>query len=248
MIRPKAARKVLTIADARQTFAAKRLSKLTWQKVAFVGATSVAAKAAIDRYLHARERRLSSAEAAPLPSLDLGAPEHSDEGLVAMLRREDLTLGEKTAHLRSALGQLAVDGGQRVALEVHKTEDMARLLARSLQGQTLEGHERDRVRSQVVDLLKLVPAAAVFVVPGGGFLLAGLEKTLPFSLLPSSFSKERTVVEEEVAHHRAEKEAHRGWFKQGLTSTVERLKQLTDRRAAAQPPSASENGGADAQD
>ena len=64
---------------------------------------------------------------------------------------------------------------------------MAELLARASVGGTLTAGEKDKVREQLIDLAKTIPALAIFAAPGGMLLLPILIKLLPFNLLPSSF-------------------------------------------------------------
>ena len=61
------------------------------------------------------------------------------------------------------------------------------LLAKAARGGTLTADERRRMREQLLDVAKAIPALAIFAAPGGMFLLLALAKVLPFSLLPSSF-------------------------------------------------------------
>jgi hypothetical protein len=54
-------------------------------------------------------------------------------------------------------------------------------------GGTLSLTEKAKVREQLIDLAKTIPALAIFAAPGGMILLPILLKLLPFNLLPSSF-------------------------------------------------------------
>ncbi|MBI3992965.1 MAG: hypothetical protein HY342_06805, partial [Candidatus Lambdaproteobacteria bacterium] len=47
--------------------------------------------------------------------------------------------------------------------------------------------ERRKVNDQMLDILKTIPALAIFALPGGGLMLPILIRLLPFNLLPSSF-------------------------------------------------------------
>ncbi|HZH04717.1 MAG TPA: hypothetical protein VEY30_13105, partial [Myxococcaceae bacterium] len=76
---------------------------------------------------------------------------------------------------------------RRLWTEVLETGELSVLLSRAVRGQTLSAEERSKVRSQLLDLAKAVPAAAIFAAPGGLLLLIGLAKILPFDLLPSAF-------------------------------------------------------------
>jgi uncharacterized membrane protein YebE (DUF533 family) len=78
----------------------------------------------------------------------------------------------------------------RVMQEVRETGDLAVLLAKAARGQKLTRDERRRMRAQLIDVAKVIPALAIFAAPGGVLLLLALSKVLPFNLLPSSFQDE----------------------------------------------------------
>jgi hypothetical protein len=63
------------------------------------------------------------------------------------------------------------------------------LLAKFSAGQKLTAEEKRKVRAQLVDLAKAVPALAIFAAPGGAILLPVLAKLLPFNLLPSAWDR-----------------------------------------------------------
>lgn len=71
--------------------------------------------------------------------------------------------------------------------EVKETGELSVLLARAARGQKLSREEKRRMREQLLDVARAVPALAIFAAPGGVLLLIALAKVLPFSLLPSSF-------------------------------------------------------------
>jgi hypothetical protein len=64
------------------------------------------------------------------------------------------------------------------------------LLTRAARGQTLTREERRKVRAQLIDVVKAIPALAIFAAPGGILLLIALAKVLPFNILPSAFQDE----------------------------------------------------------
>jgi len=76
---------------------------------------------------------------------------------------------------------------RKVMNEVRETGELSVLLAKAARGVTLTSDEKRRMREQLIDVAKAVPALAIFAAPGGLFLLIALSKVLPFSLLPSSF-------------------------------------------------------------
>lgn len=82
--------------------------------------------------------------------------------------------------------------------EVSESEEMLRLMWRFAQGGTLTDEEQKRVREQLLDLAKVVPALGIFALPGGAMLLPILARALPWDLLPSSFRKKEGISEEDV--------------------------------------------------
>lgn len=128
----------------------------------------------------------------------------------AELHRLELEMAEFYAQHRSlvdvftvtdaagAMGEDMVSGIQetleknfhRLMKEVRETGDLAVLLTKAARRQKLTGDERKRMRAQLIDVAKAIPALAIFAAPGGFLLLAALTKVLPFSLLPSSFQEE----------------------------------------------------------
>jgi hypothetical protein len=75
--------------------------------------------------------------------------------------------------------------------ELRETGELGQLLARAAGGATLTGEEKRKVKEQLVDLAKAVPALAIFAAPGGLLLLPLLAKLLPFSILPGAWDQAR---------------------------------------------------------
>lgn len=73
--------------------------------------------------------------------------------------------------------------------EIRETGELGTLLAKAAAGKALTADEKRKVKAQLVDLAKAVPALAIFAAPGGMLLLPLLAKLLPFSVLPSSWDK-----------------------------------------------------------
>lgn len=76
----------------------------------------------------------------------------------------------------------------RLMREIRETGELSVLLSRVARGQTLTRDEQKRMRAQLIDVAKAIPALAIFAAPGGVLLLIALAKVLPFSLLPSAFT------------------------------------------------------------
>jgi hypothetical protein len=76
-----------------------------------------------------------------------------------------------------------------IVQEIRQTGELGQLLARAAAGGRLTKDEKAKVRLQLVDLAKAVPALAIFAAPGGMLLLPLLAKLLPFNLLPSAWDR-----------------------------------------------------------
>jgi len=81
---------------------------------------------------------------------------------------------------------------EAIATEFRKTGELGSLLAKATTGQKLTPTERRKVKEQLIDLAKAVPALAIFAAPGGLVLLPLLAKLLPFDLLPSAFQSKKS--------------------------------------------------------
>ena len=90
--------------------------------------------------------------------------------------------------LTSRLQAAVADNLDRILQEIRETGELAQLLARASGGATLTAPEKKKVRAQLIDVAKTIPALAIFAAPGGMLLLPLLVKLLPFNLLPSSFA------------------------------------------------------------
>jgi hypothetical protein len=78
----------------------------------------------------------------------------------------------------------------RLMQEVRETGELYHLLTKAARRQPLTAEERQRMRAQLIDVAKAIPALAIFAAPGGLLLLVALAKVLPFNLLPSAFQDE----------------------------------------------------------
>jgi hypothetical protein len=110
--------------------------------------------------------------------------EHVDA--LAALRLADAPEGLPHA-LTTRLEAAVLDNLDRLLQEIRETRELGELLAKAAAGGSLSAEERVKVREQLIDLAKTIPALAIFAAPGGMLLLPILFKLLPFNLLPSSF-------------------------------------------------------------
>ena len=69
--------------------------------------------------------------------------------------------------------------------ELHESKELIALVNKSL-SQELTPHEKEKVKAQFRDLVKSMPAIAIFMLPGGMLLLPIILKIVP-NLIPSAF-------------------------------------------------------------
>lgn len=117
------------------------------------------------------------------------------------------TVSDKAASLGeewvSSMQRSLDDNVQALLLEARMMGELSVFLGKLAIGQTLTPDERRRMRLELIDLAKAIPALAIFAAPGGLLLLAALAKVLPFSLLPSAFqTPRRQALPSEVAEGR----------------------------------------------
>jgi hypothetical protein len=82
--------------------------------------------------------------------------------------------------------------------EVSESDEMLRLIWRFARGEGLSDEQQRRVREQLLDLARVVPALGIFALPGGAVLLPVLARMLPWDLLPSSFRAQEGISDEDV--------------------------------------------------
>ncbi|HYQ82201.1 MAG TPA: hypothetical protein VEP68_11890, partial [Anaeromyxobacteraceae bacterium] len=105
--------------------------------------------------------------------------------------------GEATDQVTEKVTQLLTDNLDAIVTEVKQTGELGQLLAKAAAGKPLSADEKAKVRGQLLDLAKAVPALAIFAAPGGLLLLPLLAKVLPFSLLPSAWDRRRGAGDDE---------------------------------------------------
>ena len=108
---------------------------------------------------------------------------HSD---LTEARTFDSTVHRYRSCLATHIERAIRRNSEKIVQEIRETGELAQLLARCAQ-HSLSTDEKDRMHEQIIDLCKIVPALAVFALPGGALLLPILHRLLPFDLMPSSF-------------------------------------------------------------
>lgn len=80
---------------------------------------------------------------------------------------------------------------KKIVSEILESKELVELLRKSM-NEDLSLEEKLKVREQIFDILKTIPSLAIFILPGGAFILPILLKILPEEILmPSSFRNKK---------------------------------------------------------
>ena len=82
---------------------------------------------------------------------------------------------------------------KRLAKELQESKELVVLLKKSTYNK-LSVEEKSKVKEQLLDICKGIPAFAVFMLPGGALLLPLLIKLIP-DILPSSFREDDQEID-----------------------------------------------------
>ena len=75
----------------------------------------------------------------------------------------------------------------KIVSEILGSKELVQLIRKS-RNEALSPEEKEKIREQILDLLKTIPSLAIFMIPGGTIILPILYKILPEELvMPSSF-------------------------------------------------------------
>ena len=74
---------------------------------------------------------------------------------------------------------------KRLNIELQQSKEAVRLIKKSTHT-TLSEEEKEKVKTQLLDICKAIPAFTVFMLPGGALFLPLLIKLIP-DILPSAF-------------------------------------------------------------
>ena len=77
---------------------------------------------------------------------------------------------------------------RRLLKEIVQSKELVTLLKKST-SETLSEDEKHKIKEQLLDICKAIPAFTVFMLPGGALLLPLLIKLIP-TILPSSFRED----------------------------------------------------------
>ena len=84
--------------------------------------------------------------------------------------------------------QLLQKNKKRLDQELRQSKEAVRLIKKATHS-SLNDEEKEKIKIQLLDICKAIPALAVFLLPGGALLLPLLIKLIP-DILPSAFQDE----------------------------------------------------------
>ncbi len=94
---------------------------------------------------------------------------------------------------REEIKESVLKNKKRLAKEIKESKELVSLLRKSTFNK-LTDDEKVKVKTQLLDICKGIPAFAVFMLPGGALLLPLLIKLIP-DILPSAFKEDIDVEE-----------------------------------------------------
>lgn len=89
--------------------------------------------------------------------------------------------------LSSRWGKVILRNKDKLTVELKESKELVSLIKKSTT-QELSKEEKEMVKSQFMDIVKSMPALAIFMLPGGAILLPLILKMLP-DLIPSAFKE-----------------------------------------------------------
>ena len=91
---------------------------------------------------------------------------------------------------KTAYQKIIKNNGVAVLTELKESKEALFLLWRLAAGRRLSEEEMQKLKNQIGDLARTIPALGIFSLPGGMLLLPILAKSLPWNILPSAFRQE----------------------------------------------------------
>ncbi|MHC4944318.1 MAG: LETM1 domain-containing protein [Planctomycetota bacterium] len=91
---------------------------------------------------------------------------------------------------KTAFEKVIKNNGVAVLTELKESKEALGILWKLASGWNITEEEQQKLKSQLADLARTIPALGIFALPGGMLLLPILAKSLPWSILPSAFRQE----------------------------------------------------------
>ena len=84
--------------------------------------------------------------------------------------------------------ELLLKNKKRLHIELQQSKEAIHLLKKSTHSSLTE-EEKEKVKNQLLDICKAIPAFTIFMLPGGALLLPILIQLIP-EILPSAFRED----------------------------------------------------------
>lgn len=85
---------------------------------------------------------------------------------------------------------------RRLQKELQQSKEAMFLIKKSMHT-ALNDEEKEKIKIQILDICKVIPAFAIFMLPGGALLLPLLIKLIP-DILPSAFRDDEDDNQDEI--------------------------------------------------
>lgn len=89
---------------------------------------------------------------------------------------------------KEEIQELLLKNQKRISKEISLNRELVQLIGKSTT-EKLSVQERDKVKYQLLEIFKSIPALAIFLLPGGMILLPLVAKLLP-DIMPNAFKDE----------------------------------------------------------
>ncbi|MCQ2959620.1 MAG: LETM1 domain-containing protein [Bacteroidales bacterium] len=158
-------------------------------------------------YTYLIDSSLTFSETLFLQELGRNLDLNEDDALESMMTIENflITEGEKIFYLQYGEGlemikqsflnrwqTFITKNKSKIISEILESKELVELLRKSV-SEDLSAEEKQKVKEQILDLLKTIPSVAIFMIPGGAVILPILLKILPEEILmPSSFLNKKS--------------------------------------------------------
>ena len=97
-----------------------------------------------------------------------------------------------SSNLAQRMGKIAVKYKNHIKNEIDESKELVLLLTKS-RNENLSVEEKEKVREQLIDVLKTIPAFVIITLPFTFLTLPILFKILPKSVFPSSFDQNKVL-------------------------------------------------------
>ncbi|AOW19719.1 LETM1 domain-containing protein [Urechidicola croceus] len=95
---------------------------------------------------------------------------------------------------KEEINELVLRNKKILLREINNSKELANLLGKSTYAKLTE-EERIKVKKQLLDICRGIPAFTIFMLPGGAILLPILIKLIP-DLLPSNYRKNKNTEDQ----------------------------------------------------